>query len=407
MKFLQKKNICSIFIIIVSFSIVATAKLTFTKGIISSESNLSQNKTDTERVTIKQGDILTSTLNNTRLSSKDSIEITKQLKKLLNVNHCMPGDFYEILYDSKTGEWKYFRYYPPGVSYYLITKISNNNRMKIEKKELATVIKKHKAQGTIYSSLWVAMTSQNIPLKIIHSFADIFAWKIDFLTDTKEGDSFRIIYEIEEINKKNTKLPLKIIAAQYKTSSKIYNAFYFKSKNSKKGSYFNENGKSLKSAFLKSPLQFRIITSYFTTSRFHPILKYSRPHLGIDYAAPKGTPVSTVGDGVIIKAEYNKGGFGNLVIIRHTNGYETYYGHLSKYGKGIKKGARVTQGQTIGYVGSTGLATGPHLDFRIKHSGKFFNFLKMKHPPQTILTNEDKKKLKEKVQAFLNEFEKQ
>ena len=409
MKFTQKKIIFFIFIfvIIISFPIITNATLRFAKKIINNESNISKNKLDTERVTIKQGDILTSTLSSTRLSSKDSMEIVKQLKKLLNINHCMPGDFYEILYDSKTGGWKDFRYYPPGVSYYSITKISNNSKIKIEKKELSTVIKKHKAQGTIYSSLWVAMTSQNVPLKIIHSFADIFAWKIDFLTDTKQGDSFKIIYEIEEINKKNAKLPLKIIAAQYKTSSKTYNAFYFNAKNSKKGNYFNENGKSLESAFLKSPLQFKMITSYFTISRFHPILKYSRPHLGIDYAAPNGTPVSTVGDGVVIKAQYNKGGFGNLVIIKHINGYETYYGHLSKYGKGIKKGARVTQGQTIGYVGSTGLATGPHLDFRIKHNGKFFNFLKMKRLSQTILTNEDKKKFKEKVQLSLSEFEKQ
>jgi len=401
----KKKSIYSTFIILISFSIFVTAKLAFT----STKKALSNNKSkqSTEKVTIKQGDILTSTLSNTRLSSKDSLEIIKELKKLLNVNHCMPGDFYEILYDSKTGKWKDFRYYPPGVSYYLITKISNNNRIKIEKKKLATATKNRKAQGTIYSSLWAAMTSKNVPLKIIHSFADIFAWKIDFLTDTKQGDSFKIIYEVKEVNKKNTKLPLKIIAAQYKTSSKTYNAFYFKTKNSKNGNYYNENAKSLRSAFLKSPLQFRIISSYFTTSRFHPILKYSRPHLGIDYAAPKGTPVSSVGDGIIIKAQYDKGGFGNLVIIKHVNGYETYYGHLSKYGKDIKKGAKVVQGQTIGYVGSTGLATGPHLDFRIKHNGEFFNFLKMKRPFQTTLTKEDKKNFKEKIQSFLNEFEKQ
>ncbi|MDR1511646.1 MAG: hypothetical protein LBS15_02600, partial [Endomicrobium sp.] len=222
-------------------------KLAFTK-----KKSDDDRKPYAEKVIIKQGDILTSTLSNTRLSPKDSTEIVENLTKLLNVNHCMPGDSYEIIYDSKTGQWKDFSYYPPGISYYLLTKVPHNNEIKIEKKDLKTVIKKHKAQGIIYSSLWTAMTSQNIPLKTIHSFTDIFAWKIDFLTDTKDGDSFKIVYEIEEVNKKNTKLPLKIIAAQYKTSSKTYNAFYFKIKNSKNGSYFNENGKSLKSAFLKS-----------------------------------------------------------------------------------------------------------------------------------------------------------
>jgi murein DD-endopeptidase MepM/ murein hydrolase activator NlpD len=133
----------------------------------------------------------------------------------------------------------------------------------------------------------------------------------------------------------------------------------------------------------------------------HPILKYARPHLGIDYAAPSGTPVSAVGDGTVIKAQYSNG-FGNLVIIKHSNGYETYYGHLLKYGKGIRKGTRVRQGQIIGYVGMTGLATGPHLDFRISLNGKFFNFLRMKQPPATTLTGENKREFEEKTQNILN-----
>jgi murein DD-endopeptidase MepM/ murein hydrolase activator NlpD len=406
MKFFQKKILACFTILILLLVLTISANLTLAKKPPSKIYTVTSNRPNIEKVIIKQGDIFALTLNNTKLSSKDSECIIKELKKLININHCIPGDFYEIVYDPKNGEWINFRYYPPGISYYSITKFPATNSVKIEKKELATVIKRYKSQGVIHSSLWKAMASQNMPLEIILSFADIFKWKIDFLTDTKEGDSFKVIYEIEEIYRKNTILSSRIIGAQYKTSSKTHNAFYFKAKNSK-GDYFNENGKSLKSTFLKSPLQFRTISSYFTTSRFHPILKYPRPHLGIDYAAPKGTPVTTVGDGVVIKAQYDTGGFGNLVIIKHSNGYETYYGHLSKYGKGIKRGTRVSQGQIIGYVGNTGLATGPHLDFRIKQNGKFFNFLKMKHPPKTILTNEDKKNFKEKVQISLNEFENQ
>ncbi|MDR1401037.1 MAG: M23 family metallopeptidase [Endomicrobium sp.] len=372
----------------------------FTERALTNKKKPSKNRPDTERVVIKQGDILALTFNSTRLPPKDSIEVIKELKKVLNVNHCMPGDFYEILYDSKTGEWENFRYYPPGVSYYLITKTPDNKRIKIEKKKFTTIRKKCEVQGTIHSSLWTAMASRNIPLKTMHSFADIFAQKIDFFTDTKRGDSFKMIYEVARIKEKNTELPLKIIAARYKTSSEDYNAFYYYEKKSKRGDYFNEDGKSLKSAFLKAPLRFKTISSYFTKNRFHPILKYSRPHLGIDYAAPKGTPVSTIGDGIITEACYNKGGFGNLVIVKHANGYETYYGHLSKYGKGVKKGVRVIRGQIIGYVGSTGLATGPHLDFRIKHGGKFINFIKMKSPAQTVLTSKDKEILKKRYSFF-------
>jgi murein DD-endopeptidase MepM/ murein hydrolase activator NlpD len=132
-------------------------------------------------------------------------------------------------------------------------------------------------------------------------------------------------------------------------------------------------------------------------------LKYYRAHEGIDYAAPIGTPVSSIGDGVVTKSQYS-GGYGNLVIIKHPNGYESYYGHLSKYGKGIKKGVRVKQGQVIGYVGSTGLSTGPHLDFRIKKNGKFFNYLTMKMPPSYTLTGKDKENFESVKNSLLEKL---
>ena len=152
----------------------------------------------------------------------------------------------------------------------------------------------------------------------------------------------------------------------------------------------------MRNAFLKAPLQFSRISSHFTTARKHPILKTVRPHLGIDYAAPSGTPVSSIGDGTVIFVG-KSGGFGNLVKIKHSNGYETWYGHLLRYGKGVKTGARVKQGQVIGYVGMTGLATGPHLDFRIKRDGNFFNFLNMKQPPVSVLSGDDKKAFLESI----------
>lgn len=354
-----------------------------------------------ETVIIQHGDSFSLTLNNTRLPPKDSSDIIRELKKVLNINRCLPGDFYEIFYDSRTGEWTDFLYYPTGTSYCLITK-SSDGVIKTEKKKFSTTITEHKAQGIINSSLWAAMKSQNIPLEIITSFTDIFSWHIDFLRKAKKDDAFKIVYEVENISKKNKKLSSRIIAAQYKTPLKTYNAFYFKPKNARSG-YFDENGKSIKSVFLKAPLQFKRISSNFTTKRIHPILKCVKSHLATDYAAPFGTPVSTVGDGIVKKVESTKQ-FGNLVVIKHPNNYETYYAHLSKYAKGIKEGVRVNQGEVIGYVGMTGFATGAHLDFRIKHNNNFFDFCKIEQPTIT-LTSEDKKEFKEKIQNLLDIFD--
>ncbi|MDR3306486.1 MAG: peptidoglycan DD-metalloendopeptidase family protein [Endomicrobium sp.] len=352
-----------------------------------------------EKVIIQKGDVLALTLNETKISSEDSSEILRELKKLVNISKCLPGDFYEIVYDKITGLWTNFSYYPSGIFYYEISKNSQSVIIS-EKKRLKTITSKYEKERTIESSLWAAMASCSIPADVIGAFADIFAWQMDFLTDTRQGDSFKIVYEIETIEKKETKLSSKIIAAEYKTASNSYKAFYFKTKIGQEG-YFDEKGKSVKSAFLKAPLQFSRISSYFTARRVHPILKIARPHLGIDYAAPSGTPVSSIGDGTALKAQYS-GGFGNLIIIRHANGYETYYGHLSKYAKNIKTGTKVNQGQVIGYVGMTGLATGPHLDFRIKLNGKFFDYLKMKQPPSAQLSGKDKTDFENNIKNIFN-----
>jgi murein DD-endopeptidase MepM/ murein hydrolase activator NlpD len=393
MKYIAKKKL--IFYVVATVSLLMLVLIFISKFSnlknsnikTTSEKSLEENKI--EKVVIQKGDVLTLTLSETKLSSEDSSNILRELKKLLNIAKCIPGDFYEIVYDKLTGRWTNFYYYPYGMFYY---EISNSPQSVItaEKKYLETSIVKYEKEGIIKKSLWTAMVSRDVPANIIRAFADIFAWQIDFLTDTRQGDCFKIIYEIKNVKKRETKLSSRIIAAEYKTSSNSYKAFYFKTKNGTEG-YFNEKGKSVKSAFLKAPLQLSKIriSSFFTEKRFHPILKITRPHLGIDYAAPSGTPVSSIGDGIVLKAQYS-GGFGNLVIIKHANKYETYYGHLSKYAKGIKTGIKVKQGQVIGYVGMTGLATGPHLDFRIKLNGKFFDYLKMKQPPSIVLSGEDK-----------------
>jgi len=359
---------------------------------------------DIEKTEIIYGDSMDSSLNNTRLTESDKTEIKKELRTLgFNIGKIKAGEFYEVVYSTYTGQWINFWYYPEGDHFYSIKK-SNDGTIESSRKNLGRTKTDFNASGTISSSLWIAMAGQEVPANIIMSFADIFAWQMDFLTDTRKDDAFRVIYETETVNKKDTRLASKILAAKYVSGSKTYNAIFFKTSDGSSG-YFDENGKSVKSAFLKAPLQFSRISSGFNPNRKHPILKIPRPHLGIDYAAPTGTPVSSIGDGTVVKAQLN-GGYGNYVEIRHANGYITGYGHLSKYGRGIKKGVRVRQGQIIGYVGSTGLSTGPHLDFRIQKDRKFINFLTMKTPPTTALSGKDKESFNVYKNSILAELEK-
>ena len=348
---------------------------------------------EVETVTFAPGSNFNDNLHQSKLSPSEITEILAALKKLVNINTCMPNDYYEVTYSTIVPTWQNFRYFPStGMFFYELIK-STDNIVDGQKIHLETTKNVYEVSGTIENSLWNSMASESISPNIIISFANMFAWQIDFLTDTRKGDKFKIIYETETLTKTQNIISNKIIAGQYQTATHTFNAIAF---TDSKGyeTYFDENGKSIKSSFLKAPLQFKRISSYFTKARFHPILKYYRPHEGIDYAAPTGTPVSAIGDGVVIKSQ-KSGGYGNLVIIKHPNGYSTYYGHLSKYGRGIKKGVRVKQGQVIGYVGATGLATGPHLDFRIKLNGNFLNFLKIKMPPNITLQGQDKVKFNE------------
>lgn len=215
---------------------------------------------------------------------------------------------------------------------------------------------------------------ENVMLAL--QLSDIFAWDIDFTTDLRNDDTFKIIVEGYYLNGEFKKYG-EILSAEFVNNGETYRAYRFEQNG--KSDYYDTEGKSLRRSFLKAPLNFRRISSTFSHRRFHPILRIYRPHLGVDYAASTGTPVSVVGDGTVIFAGY-KGQNGNMVAIRHFNGYRTYYGHLSKIARGIRKGMKVRQGQILGYVGATGLATGPHLDYRIRVNKRFVNPLTLKLP---------------------------
>ena len=240
--------------------------------------------------------------------------------------------------------------------------------------------------GKIDGSLFQAVTDAGEKPELAMRIAAIFAYDLDFYTDPRPGDTFRLVVEKKILANGETASYGRILAAEYDNGGRAYRAILFHDPFGDPA-YYTPDGKSMKRAFLHSPLKFAApITSHFSYHRFHPILKEYRPHLGIDYGAPMGTPVQTIADGKVIFAA-RKGGDGNLVKVQHSNGYTTYYMHLSKIL--VRDGQRVQQGQNIGLVGMTGLATGPHLDFRIEQHGTFLNFEKLKLPSSDPIAKRD------------------
>ena len=247
-----------------------------------------------------------------------------------------------------------------------------------EVRTIPTTVDEAGVAGRVGDSLFDAVTAAGERPELALAVADIFAWDIDFNTETQPGDTFRLVVEKRRYKDGQLAAYGRILLAEYKGAGHGYRAVLFHDAQGH-AAYYGPEGKALKKAFLRSPLPFAApVTSHFSYSRFHPILKIYRPHLGTDYGAPEGTPVQTIGNGHVTFAG-PKGGEGNMVQIRHTNGYETMYMHLSRIL--VRNGQQVAQGQRIGLVGHTGLATGPHLDFRIKQNGEFRNFESLKLPP--------------------------
>ena len=251
----------------------------------------------------------------------------------------------------------------------------------VQKKEVSLERYLVRVDGEIRSSLYEAMNTAGERDPLVLSLAEILAWEIDFYQDLREGDRFKVL--VEKIYKGDQFIQYGTIhGVEYDKGEEIIRGIRYGD------DYYNEEGISLRKAFLKAPLRFDRISSRFSGARRHPILGGVRPHYGVDYAAPPGTPVWAVSDGAVVSAGWN-GGFGRQVVLRHVNGYKTYYGHLSRYGSVIRRGVRVKQKQIIGYVGTTGLSTGPHLDYRLGKSGRFRNPLEEIFPAGTPIRKED------------------
>jgi murein DD-endopeptidase MepM/ murein hydrolase activator NlpD len=237
------------------------------------------------------------------------------------------------------------------------------------------VVENVRVKMKLQDSLFGTINREGVPLAYAVKLTEIFEWVVDFHKTMKGGESIELLIEKRSLGGRPAGLG-RILAARIEAGGKTHAAVLF---DSGKDTYYTPAGETLRRAFLKSPLKYTRISSRFTRKRFHPILKHFRPHLGVDYAAPKGTPVRSVADGVVASAGW-QGAAGKMVKVRHSRGYITSYLHLSRIGRGVRGRARVRQGQIIGYVGSTGLSTGPHLDFRIKRNGTALNPLSAKLP---------------------------
>jgi len=259
-----------------------------------------------------------------------------------------------------------------------------------------TTIEKKIASGIIHSNLWDAMVENHVNPIMSIELSEIYAWSIDFF-GLQKGDQFFVIYDERMLDTVSVGVE-RIYAALFNHQNKDFYAIYFVQ--DEKESYFDEEGNSLRRSFLKAPLRYSHISSRYSNSRYHPILKIRRPHHGVDYAAPSGTPVYSVGDGVVVGKGYQKYGAGNYVKIKHNSVYTTQYAHLRNFAKGLSVGDRVAQGQLIGNVGKTGLATGPHLDFRFFKNGEPVDPLRVDAPPVEPI----KKMNREEFEKVKNEF---
>jgi murein DD-endopeptidase MepM/ murein hydrolase activator NlpD len=263
-----------------------------------------------------------------------------------------------------------------------------------EKVEIPFERKVGSVGGVIESNLYESLGNSGESALLACEVADIFSWDIDFTADLQPRDSYRLVVEELWLDGRFQRYG-KVLAAEFINDGTTYRAFRFEADGN--AGYFDESGNSLRKAFLKAPLNFRRISSGFSRSRLHPILKIRRPHLGVDYVAPQGTPVSALGDGTVRFAGW-KGANGRLVILSHSTGYRTCYGHLSRIARGIRNGSRVRQGDVIGYVGATGRATGPHLHFQVSQNGRVLNPFSMKLPRSIGIPKEkmaDFRKLRE------------
>ncbi len=324
---------------------------------------------------IQPGQSLAQALSAHGISGRITHQVAQALRPHLNFRKIRPGATFEATLD-ETGALRHFLYRVSPLEVYEVTREQAEYRM--TRHEVPIERRVEKITGTVTSSLFESMEALGEKPELAIRFVDIFVWDFDFNSDAQPGDQFHMLVEKTYSGATFVRYG-KILVAEYENRGKAYTGIYFET-SPEGGDFYTPDGRSVRKTFLRSPLKYSRISSGYTHHRRHPILGGVRPHLAIDYAAPHGTPVWAVADGVVLSAGWN-GGSGKSVLIQHRGGYRTMYNHLSTVAREIRNGTRVQQKKVIGHVGSTGLSTGPHLDYRVIKDGRFINPLTQKFIP--------------------------
>jgi len=293
--------------------------------------------------------------------------IVRATRKTFNFKRVRPGQMYTI-YGSNPGMLDSLHFTIDSEHTLAVSRVDEGFDARVD--TLPYTIEHFVTRGVIHSSIYNSLASNDADVELASHLAVIYQWDIDFFKDIRKGDKYSILYS-EKVYADGTKVLGDVLAARVFTQGREHHAFRYASKDGR-SAYYDAKGNSLQKSLMRAPLNYSRVSSSFTYRRRHPVTRQIKSHLGTDYAARTGTPIRSTGDGSVLVAGYHKGN-GNYVKIKHNSRYTTYYLHMSKFARGIRKGARVRQGQVIGYVGSTGLATGPHLCYRVKVGNKFVN----------------------------------
>ena len=334
---------------------------------------------------IKPGQVLGEILYLNHIDHPEIDQIVTKSKGIFDVRRAKAGQPYTVLCTNDSNAIaQYFIYEESHINYVVF---DLRDEINVYRGEKEVEIRKRTASGEITSSLWNAIMDNNMSPALVMELSNIYAWTIDFFRIQK-GDKFRVHYDERFVEGEFVGIG-RIWAAKFTHQSEDFYAFYFKEEGENFGDYFDEESKTLRKAFLRAPLNFSRISSKYSKRRKHPVTGRVKPHLGTDYAAPKGTPILSTANGRIVEARYKRNN-GNYVKIRHNNTYTTQYLHMSKIKSGIRPGVHVKQGDVIGYVGSTGLATGPHVCYRFWKNGVQVDPYKQKLPPSEPMKDESK-----------------
>ena len=350
-----------------------------------------------QTIKIKTGDTLASIFSNAGLKASTTYQVVQLNKQTRKLTRIRPGQQIAILKndDNQLIALKYM----PDLTQTLVIKRQQDGKLSSELQhhplDPIPVFK----SGVITSSLFEAADKSDIPENIIMELAAIFGWDIDFALDIREGDRFAVVYN--ELFKDGVKIRTgQILAAEFINRGKVYKAVYYTDPKGDSG-FFTPEGKSMRKAFLRSPVKFSHISSRFTRKRWHPVLSKWRSHKGVDYAAARGTPIRASGDGKVSFVG-RKGGYGKTIFLRHGGKYTTVYAHMSRFARGVRNGKSIKQGQVIGYVGSTGLATGPHLHYEFRVNGVHRNPLTVKLPAAEPINKAYLKDFKKRTRTYLS-----